>query len=100
MNYGQIEATYKNMQNVNFIDKCLKVFYFFLLNCFNCELNSGGSILSQINQSKASTSQFLNKVVLIFDIAFIGRLKHFLVILLIGHLAINIFHVLRYKLIL
>lgn len=44
----------QDSQNVNLIDKSLKIFNLFLLNGLDCELGSSLPVLSKVDEPKAS----------------------------------------------
>ena len=69
----------QHLQNVDFVDKGLEVFQFFLLDSLDGVFDPRLPILSQIHQSKASAGKFLNKMIFFFDVGFVAWLEHLLV---------------------
>jgi hypothetical protein len=71
-----VRDTYKNFENIDFINECGVVFDFFLLNRFHCKKLFALTMLRQVHHTEASIGKFLFKVVLVFDVALIWVYEH------------------------
>ena len=56
-------------QNLIFLDECVKIRNFELLNSLDCHPFQGESILGPIDNPKTTVSHILLKVIVIFDVS-------------------------------